>query len=160
MSSSFCDLADDHPVRMRRQQQAHDPKPRLGAHRGEHVGVAMDLLRCVSLHDSIFLLLSKYSCQAGDEANQPAGGGQAAGRQHERAVIMPLDFIDHRSEVVETSGESGQLAFEKVVGKTRSSQQISARASLLEFDHLKRGRPQFHRDCRYRPGRETSRQRA
>ena len=34
---------DDHAVRVRGQQQPHDPEPRLGAERGEHVGVPGDV---------------------------------------------------------------------------------------------------------------------
>src|ERR1051326_1069021 len=37
------DLVHEHPVGMRRQQQAHDPQPRLGPHCRERVGVAVDL---------------------------------------------------------------------------------------------------------------------
>src|SRR6266480_6451142 len=37
------DFVDDHAVRMRAEQQAHDPQPRLHPHRREHVRVTGDL---------------------------------------------------------------------------------------------------------------------
>ena len=56
---------------------------------------------------------------------------------------MPLEFVDDRSEVVETSGESGQLAFEKVVRQQQVvAGHLDACEPLFEFDRLRRGRPQ------------------
>src|SRR5713226_3881279 len=39
------DLPHHHSFRMSREQEPHDPKPRLGAHGGEHVGEADNLFR-------------------------------------------------------------------------------------------------------------------
>ena len=94
------------------------------------------------------------------EANQPLAG-QAGKSPPRGAAIMRLDFMEYSSEVVETSGESSQLAFEQVVRQQQIvAAHLDACEPLFEFDRLRRGRPQFLGGRRNRPERGTSRQRA
>src|SRR5690349_3322504 len=60
----LADFVHDHPLGMCREQQPQDAESRFRTERGEHIRVAMDVLRRGRRHYSVFLLLSKYRCQA------------------------------------------------------------------------------------------------